>query len=89
MKTFQEFILLSERYYKPDEKLPSGKTPYEKASASSAKQHDRYFSKPNGERSLKDIKRLVKQSERTNQKVRHGADNPNFNADKFWEACTK
>ena len=79
MKTFQEFILLSERYYKPDEKLPSGKTPYEKASASSAKQHDRYFSKPNGERSLKDIKRLVKQSERTNQKVRHGADNPNFN----------
>ena len=64
MKTFQEFILLSERYYKPDEKLPSGKTPYEKASASSSRQHDRYFSKPNGERSLKDIIRLVKQSEK-------------------------
>jgi hypothetical protein len=79
MKTFQEFISLTERYYKPDEKLPSGKTPYEKASASSDRQTEKYYSKPESERSLKDIRRLAKQNKKINQNVRHGADNPNFN----------
>ena len=46
MKTFQQFLQLAERYYKPDEKLPSGKTPYEKASASYEKQDKEYYSKP-------------------------------------------
>ena len=31
MKTFQQFLQLAERYYAPDEKLPSGRTPVEKA----------------------------------------------------------
>lgn len=30
MKTFKEFILCLEKYYRPDEKLPSGRTPLEK-----------------------------------------------------------
>ena len=33
MRTFKEFLFIAERYYKPDEKLPSGKTPIEKASS--------------------------------------------------------
>lgn len=33
MKTFQEFRLILERYYEPDEKLPSGATPLKKAKA--------------------------------------------------------
>lgn len=79
MKTLQQFLQIAERYYKPDEKLSSGKTPYEKASASSDRQTEKYYSKPENERSLKDIRRLAKQNKRINQNVRHGADNPNFN----------
>jgi len=79
MKTFQEFISLAERYYGPDEKLPSGRTPYENANRSRVRQTEKYYSKPENERSLKDINRLAKHSERINQKVRHGSDNPNFN----------
>ena len=79
MKTFQEFLQLAERYYEPDEKLPSGKTPYQKASASYDKQKEKYYDKPEDQRSLKHSRRLTKQITRVNQKVRHGADNPHFN----------
>jgi hypothetical protein len=33
MRTFNEFMLIAEDYYRPNEKLPSGKTPLEKAKA--------------------------------------------------------
>lgn len=33
MKTFEEFMFIVEEYYRPNEKLPSGKTPVEKARA--------------------------------------------------------
>ena len=79
MKTFQEFLYIAEKYYAPDEKLPSGKTPYEKASASYDKQKEKYYDKPEDQRTLKHSKRLTKQITRVNQRVRHGADNPHFN----------
>ena len=41
MKTFQEFIL--EKYYEPDQPLPSGKTPYGKATSSYYRQKGEYF----------------------------------------------
>lgn len=79
MKTFQQFLQLAERYYKPDEKLTSGKTPYEKALASYEKQDKNYYSKPESERTLKDASRMNKQIGRVRKNVSHGADNPNFN----------
>jgi len=79
MKTFQEFLELAERYYKPDEKLPSGKTPYEKASASYEKQDKEYYDKPESERTLEAATKMNKQIGRVRKNVAHGADNPNFN----------
>lgn len=79
MKTFQQFLQLAERYYKPDEKLPSGKTPYEKASSSYEKQDKEYYSKPESERTLKHATRMNKQIGRVRKNVAHGADNPHFN----------
>jgi len=34
VKTFQEFVDIVEKYYEPDQPLPSGKTPYGKATSS-------------------------------------------------------
>jgi hypothetical protein len=70
MKTFQEFISLAERYYDPFEKLPSGKTPLEKAAERS-------------ETEYKNTKygrgRQIRQRIQTKRKVLHGADNPTPN----------
>jgi hypothetical protein len=45
MKTFQEFIL--EKYYEPDQPLPSGKTPYGKATSSYYRQKGELKRNPN------------------------------------------
>ena len=70
MKTFQEFLELSERYYDPFEKLPSGKSPLQKASERS-------------ETEYKNTKygrgRQIRQRIQTKRKVLHGADNPTPN----------
>jgi hypothetical protein len=66
MKTFQEFLLIAEKYYAPDEKLPSGKTPEEKA-------EDR------DERPYSSKTKKILQQMRTRKFVRHGADNPELN----------
>ena len=79
MKTFLEFLELAEKYYAPDEKLPSGKTPYERASASYEKQDKEYYSKPESERTLKHATRMNNQIKRVRKNVVHGADNPHFN----------
>ena len=44
MKTFQEFI--SEKYYEPDQPLPSGKTPYGKATSSYYRQRGEIIRNP-------------------------------------------
>ena len=72
-------ILVNERYYKPHEKLPSGNTPYEKATASYKNQDKKYYSKPENERTLKDATKMNKQIQRVVKNVSHGADNPHFN----------
>ena len=70
MKTFQEFIELAERYYDPFDKLPSGKTPLQKAAERS-------------ETEYKNTKygkgRQIRQRIQTRRKVFHGADNPTPN----------
>ncbi len=73
MKTFSEFI--SERYYEPDEPLPSGKTPYGKATSSYYRQKGEYF---RGSSNEKKFKQLATQFDRRNQEVSRGADNPDF-----------
>lgn len=66
MKTFQEFLELAEKYYAPDDKLPSGKTPVEKA-------EDR------DERPYSSRTKSALQKMRIRRNVRHGADNPDLN----------
>lgn len=70
MKTFSEFMLIAEKYYAPDDKLPSGKTPVEKAET-------------RAETEYKNTKygkgRQIRQRIQLNRKVRHGADNPKLN----------
>jgi len=61
MKTFQEFI--SEKYYEPDQPLPSGKTPYGKATSSYYRQRGEIIRNP---------------SASNTDQVSHGADNPEF-----------
>jgi len=63
MKTFKEFMYIVEKYYAPDERLPSGKTPMKKAS----------------DKKFEDKQRQERQRDLTQTKVRHGADNPNPN----------
>lgn len=70
MRTFKEFMYLTERYYEPDEKLPSGRTPLQKAT-------DR-AERPYGDK-LRHRGRQIRQRIQTNRKVKHGADNPNLN----------
>lgn len=83
MKTYKEFILeaidVYERYYEPDEKLPSGRTPLGNANRSYKRQYDKYFSTPDKERKLEDIKRITRQGRNINKYVSHGADNPSLN----------
>lgn len=74
MKKFQEFLQIAERYYEPDEKLPSGKTPVEKATQKSRKR-----AKTIGSQSPKNQERWGRQYDLTQTKVKHGADNPELN----------
>ena len=74
MKTFQEFLQLAERYYEPDEKLPSGETPVGKATRKS-----RTRAKTIGSQSPQNQERWAKQYDLTQTKVKHGADNPELN----------
>lgn len=76
MKTFSEFIL--ERYYEPDEPLPSGKTPYGKAISSYYRQKGEYFRNP--KRPAEQSARITNQITRAGKEVSRGADNPNFDA---------
>jgi hypothetical protein len=76
MKSYSQFISdIQERYYEPDEKLPSGNSPKEKAQGSLNKLGD----KPENERTTKDAQRAYRQSTRIKQNVSHGADNPDYN----------
>jgi len=70
MRTFQEFILLVEKYYEPNEKLPSGKTPREKAKA---KAYGPVSISKTGRRQLT---RQHIQRRRTHWEVARGADSP-------------
>jgi hypothetical protein len=72
MITFQEFLyksnLILEKYYEPNEKLPSGKTPVEKAEARQ-------------ERPAKTLRargRKIRHKYRLERSVRRGANNPNI-----------
>lgn len=76
MKTFQEFIL--EKYYEPDQPLPSGKTPYGKATSSYYRQKGEYFR--GGKSKPEPYRRLATQFDRRNNQVSRGADNPTFNS---------
>lgn len=73
MKTFSEFLELAERYYKPDEKLPSGETPLGKAVKKQKKRESEIG--PNS-----DIIRMRRHSEKIETKVKHGSDNPKYNS---------
>ena len=76
MKTFSEFI--SERYYEPDEPLPSGKTPYGKATSSYYRQKGEYFR--GGRQNTQTFGRIANQINRRNNQVSRGADNPEFSS---------
>ena len=74
MKTFQEFIL--EKYYEPNQPLPSGKTPYGKATSSYYRQKGEYFR--GGKSKPETYRRLAVQGDRKSNQVSRGADNPTF-----------
>jgi hypothetical protein len=76
MKTFQEFIL--EKYYEPDQPLPSGKTPYGKATSSYFRQKGEFKRNPN--RTSDQLFRLTSQASRRKDEVPRGADNPDFDS---------
>jgi len=76
MKTFQEFIELAEKYYEPDEPLPSGKTPYGKATSSYYRQRGEFRRGPS--RTSDQAFRVVRQGSRRSNEVSRGADNPDF-----------
>jgi hypothetical protein len=76
MKTYKEFIqesiIILERYYEPDEKLPSGKTP--NSSANNAL--STAFKNRKNNNSRERAKTLI---DKIRTQVRHGADNPQVN----------
>ena len=73
MKTFSEFLEIAEKYYAPDEKLPSGKSPLRKALKKQEKRESEIGPNSN-------ITHMRKHSEKIETKVKHGADNPNYNS---------
>ena len=76
MKTYKQFILdIQERYYEPKEKLPSGRTPLEKAT-----QKSKTRAKTIGRQSPENQERWAKQYDLTRTHVNHGSDNKNYNA---------
>ena len=76
MKTFNQFIYecydILERYYEPDEQLPSGKTPIQKASKSLSKA----FKNRNKKSERNRAKKLA---DKIRTDVKHGADNSTVN----------
>ena len=74
MKTFQEFIL--EKYYEPDQPLPSGKTPYGKATSSYFRQKGEFKRNPN--RTSDKAFKITQQGGSGRSAAARGADNPNF-----------
>jgi hypothetical protein len=78
MITFSEFLTLAERYYEPDEPLPSGKTPYGKAVSSAMRQRGKSKRSPEN---TELGKRVKKQLSRLGKEVLRGADNPNMDLD--------
>jgi hypothetical protein len=77
MKTFKEFIDIAERYYEPHEPLPSGKTPYGKATSSYFRQSGEYF-RSGEKRDPEHLNRLYRQLKGKYGPVSRGADNPTF-----------
>jgi len=78
MKTFQEFIELAEKYYEPDQPLPSGKTPYGKATSSYYRQKGEFKRNPN--KNSDQLFKVVRQGSRRRNEVSRGANNPNFDS---------
>ena len=78
MKTFKEFIEISEKYYEPDEPLPSGKTPYGKATSSYYRQRGEFKRSP--VRTSDQAFRITRQGSRRRNEVSRGANNPDFDA---------
>jgi hypothetical protein len=76
MKTFQEFIL--EKYYEPDQPLPSGKTPYGKATSSYYRQKGEFKRNPN--RTSDKAFKITQQGGSGRSAAARGADNPEFDA---------
>lgn len=77
--TFSEFMaIITERYYEPDEKLPSGKTPKQKANASLDKKKSSYYSKSENNRTDEEGKKITTQADKIKKHVNYGADNKNF-----------
>jgi hypothetical protein len=72
-KTFSEFLEIAEKYYPPDWKLPSGNTPLGNALKKQEKNNSEIG--PNS-----DIVRMRRHFEKIETKVKHGADNPEYNA---------
>lgn len=71
-KTFEEFMLIAEKYYAPDEKLPSGRTPLQKA-------EDRQQRPFKTRRSEHSTTKKMKHKYELERSVKHGADNPDLN----------
>jgi hypothetical protein len=78
MKTFREFLEISEKYYEPDEPLPSGKTPYGKATSSYYRQKGEFKRDPT--RTSDQAFRIARQGSRRRNEVSRGANNPDFDA---------
>jgi hypothetical protein len=74
-KTFQEFIELAEKYHPPHKPLPGSRlTPVQKA-----EQKNRKRARTIASQSPKNQERWATQYDRTQTKVKHGADNPQLN----------
>jgi hypothetical protein len=78
MKTFKEFIDIVEKYYEPDQPLPSGKTPYGKATSSYYRQRGEFKRSPN--RTTDQAFRIAKQGGSGRSAAGRGADNPEFDS---------
>lgn len=73
IKTLREFLELAERYYEPDEELPgSKKTPYQKAFNKERRREHNIGPNSN-------IDRMRRHAHATETKVKHGADNLQYN----------
>jgi hypothetical protein len=76
MITFKEFVDIAEKYYEPDELLPSGKTPYGKATSSYFRQKGEVIRDP--KRTRDQLNRVLKQKGTGRKAAARGADNPDF-----------